>query len=61
MRLYVATFCDNSYRIVISAENINSAWNEAKRFIERNYSWYNINRIGYDMQVNPCDEDYVIE
>lgn len=61
MRLYVATFCNNSYRFVISADDINSAWDKAKEFITNNYSWYNINRIDYDMSVEPCDEDYVIQ
>lgn len=61
MQLFVATFSDSSYRFVISADNINSAWDKAKEHIKNNYSWYNINRIGYDMRVDVCDEDYVIQ
>lgn len=61
MRLFVATFSDNSYRLVISADDINSAWDKAKKFIASNYSWYNMNRIGHDMNVEHCDEDYVIK
>lgn len=61
MRLFVASFGDNSYRIVVSAEDIDSAWDKAKEHIKNNYNWYNINRIGYDMRVKVCDEDYVIQ
>lgn len=60
MRLYVATFCNNSYRFVISADDINSASDKAESFIASNYSWYK-DRTGYDMSVEPCDEDYVIQ
>lgn len=63
MRLFVATFSDNSYRFVISADDINSAWDKAKEHIKNNYSWYDINRnrIGYDIKVDVCDDDYVIQ
>lgn len=61
MRLFVATFDDSSYRFVISADNIDSAWDKAKEHIKNNYSWYNINRIDHDMNVESCDDDYVIQ
>ncbi len=61
MKLFVATFSDNSYRVVISANDYDSAWDKAKEYIITNHSWYNINRIGYDMRIDFCDEDYIIE
>lgn len=61
MKLYVASFGDNSYRIVIAANDYDSAWDKAKEHIANNYNWYNINRIGYDMRVDECDENYVIK
>lgn len=61
MKLYVASFSDNSYRVVIIAKDYNSALDKAKEYIKNNHSWYDLNRIDYDMRIDVCDEDYVIK
>lgn len=59
MKLYIVTFADNSYHLVIKAEDYPTAEKKAIEYIEEHYTWYQFNE--YDLIINVCDNDDVIE
>lgn len=60
MKLYVVRFADNSYTVIIKAENYNKAKEKAINYIKENHQWF-VSDYNFDgLEIILCDEDYII-